>query len=126
MCYHIAGQPDGFRWWWLAYGWGGQTGCGGGVCHGQEVAVKANAGDSDASGGIWVPEDGGVPRGGYLKGLIYLKYYCMLVWVEQTFWELSVSERVMAVMSYTAQDTLLLSHRIWNERMCTKTSFSFF
>ena len=84
MCsYHIAGRPDGIRWWWPACWWGRQTGCGGGVCHGQEVAVKANAGDSDASGGIWISEDGGVPRGGYLKGLIYLKYCCLLVWVEQ-------------------------------------------
>lgn len=50
------------------------------MCHGQEVAVKANAGDPDALGGVWVFEDGGVSRGGYLKGLIYLKYSSLVDW----------------------------------------------
>lgn len=111
----ILGRPDRIRWWWPASRWGGKTGCGGGVCHGQEVAVEANAGDSDAFGGVWVSEDGGVSRGGYLKGLIYLKYLWFVDLGEtKNFGSFLSFERVMAVISYKTGHVVESQHRKWN------------
>lgn len=45
---------------------------------GEEIPIEAHEGDTDAAAGIRVHQDGGVPRGGYLEGLICSKH-----WVEQ-------------------------------------------
>lgn len=50
------------------------------VRNGQEVPEQTDEGDSDAPPGVRVHQDGRISRGGYLKGLTWLKH-----WVEQDF-----------------------------------------
>lgn len=48
--------------------WRGQTGGGGGLCHGQEITVQADEGDPHPHGRIWVHQNDCFSRRSYFTG----------------------------------------------------------